>query len=188
MNIFQLTQGQLEIQDALTNQELKEEELKEIIDFKNEVADKQYFEKIESYAYIIKKFESTANEAKEEINRISSIKKINENGAERLKEILKNSMIATDTKKAEFATIKLSLRQNPDKLGIIDEAKVPENFIKIEKKIMKLEINREYKGKENLPEWLEKIEGQKCYAYKISIALRRPELKMRVSLIRGKNE
>ena len=167
MNIFELTEKQVLLKEIIENEigDLTDDQLKEVMEIRDSLDD-TYKEKLKGYAIIIKNFQSLENEAKLEIDRISKIKSTYQNCYKRMMNVLKCSMIDTKTDKADFATIKLYLKNNPSTLKILDEKKVPRKFEKITISIMKAEINREYKGKDNLPKWLEKVEAEKSLIIK----------------------
>ncbi len=63
-----------------------------------------------------------------EIKRLVDLQKTPMNSADRIVEYIKSNMLALNKDKADLGLFKLTLRKATDKLGEIDESKVPSEF------------------------------------------------------------
>lgn len=105
----------------------------------------EFNEKAEAYAVLIKTLNAEAEMLKTEQQRLYERQKQKENLAERLKERLAESMRFFEKNKLETAKCKISFRSSTA-VEIIDEAKLPDEYFKIERKPMKSEIKEALKA------------------------------------------
>ena len=110
-----------------------------------ESIDGEFEEKAEAYAVLIKTLNAEAEMLKTEQQRLYERQKQKENLAERLKERLTQSMQFLEKDKLETAKCKISFRSSKA-VEIIDEAKLPDEYFKIERKPMKSEIKEALKA------------------------------------------
>ena len=105
----------------------------------------EFEEKGEAYAVLIKTLNAEAEMLKTEQQRLYERQKQKENLAERLKERLAESMRIFERDKLETAKCKISFRSSRA-VEIVDEAKLPDEYFKIERKPMKSEIKEALKA------------------------------------------
>ena len=89
----------------------------------------QIEDKAENYAKIIYTLNSTADEIDAEIKRLQARKTAIRNNAERIKRNLENVMIATGKEKFKTALFSFGIQNNPAKLVIDDESRVPAAYL-----------------------------------------------------------
>lgn len=98
--------------------------------------------KAENYAGLIKDLESEAEAYKKEIERMTKIKKALENRASLLKKNLEEAMIELDKKKFKTNLFSFNIQKNAPSVQILDENKVPEDFVEYERKIKKNDLKK----------------------------------------------
>lgn len=84
----------------------------------------------EIYKYI-KETEARVEAKKQEEKRLYELRKAEENKIERLKELIKESMNILGEKKIETNLGYFSIRKNPLKVNVLDEEKIPKEFIDV---------------------------------------------------------
>lgn len=99
----------------------------------------EFDEKAEAYAVLIKTLNAEAEMLKTEQQRLYERQKQKENLAERLKERLAESMRFFEKDKLETAKCKISFRASKA-VEIIDEALIPDEYFKVERKVIKTDI------------------------------------------------
>lgn len=92
--------------------------------------------KADGYCEIIAKYHAMAQLASERIRQLQTYKKVAENAEKRLKERLQYAMSQYGLTKVELGLHKLSLR-NSQAVEVIDEAKIPNEFVKVKTEIDK---------------------------------------------------
>lgn len=85
-------------------------------------------DKADGYVSVIKSLESDNKAIDEEIKRLQQRKTTNKNGIDRLKESLKESMVATGKTKFKTALNSYNIQNNPPSLHVIDEKHIPKGF------------------------------------------------------------
>jgi hypothetical protein len=104
-----------------------------------ESIDGEFEKKAEAYAVLIKTLNAEADMLKTEQQRLYERQKQKENLAERLKERLAESMQFFEKDKLETAKCKISFRSSKA-VEIIDEALIPDEYFKVERKVIKTDI------------------------------------------------
>lgn len=84
----------------------------------------------EIYKYI-KETEARVEAKKQEEKRLYELRKTEENKIDRLKELIKESMEILGEKKIETDLGYFNIRKNPLKVNILDETKIPKEFIDV---------------------------------------------------------
>ena len=110
-----------------------------------ESIDGEFEEKAEAYAILIKTLNAEAELIKAEKQRLDERQKQKERLAESLKERLTQSMQFLEKDKLETAKCKISFRSSTA-IEIVDEAKLPDEYFKIERKPKKSEIKEALKA------------------------------------------
>ncbi len=138
-----------EINDAyykwLEKAQENEGELTQEMLIEYESIDGEFEEKAEAYAILIKTLNAEAELIKAEKQRLDERQKQKERLAESLKERLTQSMQLLEKDKLETAKCKVSFRTSKA-VEIVDEAKLPDEYFKIERKPMKSEIKEALKA------------------------------------------
>lgn len=101
--------------------------------------------KAENYAGLIKNLEAEADAYKKEIERMSKIKKSLESRASLLKSNLEQAMIELDKKKFKTNLFSFNIQRNAPGIKILDEDKIPKEFIEYEKRIKKNDLKKAIK-------------------------------------------
>lgn len=101
--------------------------------------------KAENYAGLIKNLEAEADAYKKEIERMSKIKKSLESRASLLKSNLEQTMIELDKKKFKTNLFSFSVQRNAPGIKILNEDKIPEEFVEYEKRIKKNDLKKAIK-------------------------------------------
>ena len=94
-------------------------------------------EKAHSIGCVIKNLDGGITALKDEVERLTRMKKAAENKQARLKEYLQYAMEATNLRKIETPLFKFSIQKNPASLVIQDESLIPEKF-----KVIKYDIDK----------------------------------------------
>ena len=84
--------------------------------------------KADGYAKVITSVKGDIAMLKEEIDRLSSRKRVMEGNVKRMTEALTNSMVATGKVKFKTELFSFNVQKNPPSLVVSDESLVPEEF------------------------------------------------------------
>lgn len=95
--------------------------------------------KAEGYVEIIAKYEDMAEKCKVRKSQLDVVQRISENAVRRMKERLLQAMLEYKVEKVESGVRKLSLR-NSKSVEITNEARIPNNYIKVTTKIDKTSL------------------------------------------------
>lgn len=125
----------------LMDLDLEDEELSKAL----ENIDDEIEVKAENYAGLIKNLEAEADAYKKEIERMSKIKKSLESRADYLKKNLEDAMIELDKKKFKTNLFSFNIQRNAPGIKILDEDKIPEEFVEYERKIKKNDLKKAIK-------------------------------------------
>lgn len=101
--------------------------------------------KADNIAKLIKSLEGQESICKSEEERIYKRRKSIENRIRNLKAYLQEAMIATDKRKFKTDLFSFNIQKNRASLNILDEEKVPEEFVEYERKILKDKIRNAIK-------------------------------------------
>lgn len=101
--------------------------------------------KAENYAGVIKNLEAEIDAYKKEIERMSKIKKSLESRSSLLKSNLEQAMIDLDKKKFKTNLFSFNIQRNAPGIKILDEDKIPKEFIEYEKRIKKNDLKKAIK-------------------------------------------
>lgn len=101
--------------------------------------------KAENYAGLIKNLEAEAEAYKKEIDRMADRKRALENRVKFLKKNLEETMIDLDKRKFKTNLFSFNIQRNAPGIKILDEDKIPEEFIEYEKKIKKNDLKKAIK-------------------------------------------
>lgn len=98
--------------------------------------------KAENYAGVIKNLEAEVEAYKKEIERMTKIKKSLEGRADYLKKNLEEAMIELDKKKFKTNLFSFNIQRDAPSVKILDEEKIPEEFVEYERKIKKSDLKK----------------------------------------------
>lgn len=145
MNLYELKENYLKVLELI---EAGEEGLEDTLESINDAIEI----KADGYARIIKNLEGSVTALKAEIDRMTDRKKSIENNIERLKENLKNAMIATGKEKIKTDLFNVTVVNNPVAVNVIDEKLIPEEYFKVEiiRKLDKLSLRDAIKNGEEI--------------------------------------
>jgi hypothetical protein len=145
MNLYELTDSYLKVLELIENGEEGLEDTLESINDAIEV-------KADGYARIIRNLEANAVALKTEIDRLTNRRRSIENSIDRLKENLKNAMIATGKEKIKTDLFNVTVVNNPVAVNVIDEKLIPEEYFKVEiiRKLDKLSLRDAIKNGEEI--------------------------------------
>lgn len=142
MNLYHITSEQLRINDLL--EELEGELTPEIEEALN-INEDNFLAKSEGYIESIAYFKAKQEAAKVRIEEYQRIKRIAENAEKRLKERMQWAMEVLGRDKVEVGLHKMSLRSS-QAVNITNEARIPNQYIKVETKIDKESLKRDLKA------------------------------------------
>lgn len=137
ISLYELKDMYLNLMDL----DLEDEDLRAAL----ENIDDEIEVKAENYAGLIKNLEAEAEAYKKEIERMTKIKKALENRGSFLKKNLEEAMIELDKKKFKTKLFSFNIQRNAASIKILDEEKIPEEFIEYERKIKKNDLKKAIK-------------------------------------------
>jgi hypothetical protein len=145
VNLYELKENYLKIMELI---ESGEEGLEDTLECINDVIEV----KAENYAKLIRNLEGNTIALKTEIERLTDRKKAIENSIDRLKENLKDAMIATGKEKIKTDLFNITVANNPPAVNVIDEKLIPEKYFKVEiiRKLDKLSLRDAMKKGEEI--------------------------------------
>ncbi len=162
--LFSLTDGTVEILDIL--QALQEPDADEtnytLID---RLARVEGFlvQKIENCAGVVRELESLASYRKLEADRLRDQAKRLDGAAERLRNRLRDHMLAVGDERVVTPRYTVSLRTNPPRVEVLEEALVPREFVKtvITTSVDKRAILDSVKATGEIPDGVNVVRGQR---------------------------
>ncbi len=145
MNLYELTDSYLKVLELIEN---GEEGLEDTLESINDTIEL----KADGYARIIRNLEANAVALKTEIDRLTNRRRSIENSIDRLKENLKNAMIATGKEKIKTDLFNVTVVNNPVAVNVIDEKLIPEEYFKVEiiRKLDKISLRDAIKNGEEI--------------------------------------
>lgn len=132
--LYELTELYTNLMDLDLEDEQVQEALEEI-DEKIEV-------KADNIAKLIRGLEGQKDICKAEEERIYERRKSIENRINNLKEYLEATMIATDKRKFKTDLFSFNIQKNRASLKILDEEKVPEEYVEYDRKVLKDKLKK----------------------------------------------
>lgn len=102
--------------------------------------------KADNIAKLLRDFDKEINGIKDEEKRLYNRRKALENRQKDIKEYLQSSMIALNKRKFKTKLFSFNIQKNAPSLKIIDETKIPEDYFKIEKKLLKSDVKEAVKN------------------------------------------
>lgn len=130
MAIYTLTEQIKQIDYFLDNPEMEEKD-KEYAEAVKKTLLEDIAVDAENIFKYIRETEAKIEAKKNEEKRLYELRKSEENKIVRLKELIKDSMDILGEKKIETNIGYFSIRKNPLKVNVIDETKIPKEFIEV---------------------------------------------------------
>lgn len=113
----------MDVEDVEMNEDVKSQIIEQI--------EAMIEEKSENIIALVKNYEATIGAIKEEEKRLNDNRKALENKVSRLKEYTKECLERTGKKKVETKLGNISIRKTPPSVNILDETKIPLEYIGI---------------------------------------------------------
>lgn len=156
MKLYELTQNYRNLENLGEQEGLTVEMIQEALG----QVEEDINTKIENTCKVMKEIEADALGIDEEIKRLTVLKKQKENTAKKLKEYIEFEMNGIGLNKVEGKLFKISFRKSKA-VKILDETKIPKEFIKIKttETILKTELSKALKNGE-IVEGAELIENR----------------------------
>jgi hypothetical protein len=129
MNLYTLTTQAKQI--ALL---LEEGEFTPEIEQALAITQEQLQEKSLQYTYVIKNYEADSQAIDNEIKRLKAMKEAKDNAIDRMKEAVRNAMLASGIDKIESSLFKLSLRRS-ESVEVVNIDQLPENLVTVKKTV-----------------------------------------------------
>lgn len=132
--LYELT----ELYTNLLDLDLEDEQVQEAL----EDIDEKIEVKADNIAKLIRGLEGQKDICKAEEERICARRKSIENRIKNLKEYLQATMIATDKRKFKTDLFSFNIQKNRASLKILDEEKVPEEYVEYDRKVLKDKLKK----------------------------------------------
>lgn len=162
--LFSLTDGTVELLDIL--QAVQDAEAGETgSDLAERLDNVETFltTKIEACAVVVRELESLAGYRKQEADRLRDQAKRLDGAAERLRNRLRDHMLAVGDERVVTPRYTVSLRTNPPRVEVLEEALVPREFVKtvITTSVDKRAILESVKATGEIPDGVNVVRGQR---------------------------
>lgn len=157
-SLFQITEAIRQMDDLLDH--YSDEESVALIKDSLDAISEDFKDKAVKIAQYVKSLESDIEVAKGEKTRVEAFKKSQENKLEKVRDYLKACMLESGLDKIKTPTDSIMLMTGRDTIEVTDPDLIPENFIKIEKTIMKREANEYWKETGIIPAGFSVSQGQ----------------------------
>lgn len=146
MNLYNLTTQAKEISLLLEEGEFTPE-----IEQALAITQEQLQEKSLQYTYVIKNFEADSHAIDNEIKRLKAMKEAKDNAIDRMKEAVRNAMLASGIDKIESSLFKLSLRRS-ESVEVVNIDQLPESLTTVKKTVSadKIKIKEAIKAGQNV--------------------------------------
>lgn len=132
--LYELT----ELYSNLMDLDLEDEQVQQAL----EDIDEKIEIKADNIAKLIRGLEGQKDICKAEEERINARRKSLENRINNLKDYLEATMIATDKRKFKTDLFSFNIQKNKASLKILDEEKVPEEYVEYDRKILKDKLKK----------------------------------------------
>jgi hypothetical protein len=115
------------------------------------ITQEQLQEKAINYTYVIKNYEADSQAIDNEIKRLKAMKDAKDNAIDRMKEAVRNAMLASGIDKIESPLFKLSLRRS-ESVEVVNIDQLPENLVTVKKTVSadKVKIKEAIKAGQNI--------------------------------------
>lgn len=151
MKLYEIAKSFIELQTRLENDDIGEDTKQAIADTL-EGLDFSLEEKTENIIKIIRNQESDISAVDNEIKRLQDLKKSKQNNIESLKSYLLNNLVGIGKDKVETALFRVTVKNNPPKVNIVDEHEVPAEYMKITYTVDKSGLKQDLMNEEKAAE------------------------------------
>lgn len=131
MNIYEITEGFLQLQQLLEDPEVDSQ----LIDDTMESLDYDFEEKADNYAKMIRNMEGNIAAIENEQERLSAKKNLLKAGIKKLKTSLQDAMVATGKRKFKTDLFSFSVQKNGGKAPVVldvnDTSELPDELVRI---------------------------------------------------------
>ena len=129
MNLYNLTTQAKQIALLLEEGEFTQEIEQALI-----ITQEQLQAKAIDYTYVIKNFEADSQAIDNEIKRLKAMKEAKDKAIDRMKEAVRNAMLASGIDKIESSLFKLSLRRS-EAVEVVNIDQLPESLVTVKKTV-----------------------------------------------------
>lgn len=142
-NLYELMGDYVALQEALDNEELTDKRLGELLDAVDE-AKGPLREKVDNIARLIGSLKGDIDKFKREENRLSRRRKALENRRERLRDWVRGTMTLLDKAEVKTDVYMVKLLAAKDRVEVRDAAAVPDEYVRVERKVDKEAVMKAY--------------------------------------------
>lgn len=130
-SLYELGQAYEQLLEMVENEQLSDEEVADTFEAIHGAIE----QKIDNIGGLFRQWSVDEANIKTEIDRLAARKKQLQNRKDRLRNIIHQYLKMCGKKRVEGSIFTAAIRNNPPALVVSDEADIPENFYKIEKKL-----------------------------------------------------
>lgn len=127
MRLYDIAREYLQVLQLVDAGELTEEMVKDTLESINA----EFDVKALNCLMAVKQLQADSDGIEKEIDRLKSLRKQADDGAERLIEYIKTQMIATDKDKIDLGLFKITLKAASKAVEVFDEAKIPAKYWRV---------------------------------------------------------
>lgn len=145
MNLYNLTTQAKQIALLLEEGEFTPEIEQALV-----INQEQLQEKAINYTYVIKNFEADSQAIDNEIKRLKAMKEAKDKAIDRMKEAVRNAMLASGIDKVESSLFKLSLRRS-EAVEVVNIDQLPESLVTVKKTVSADKVKIKFMIKNGVP-------------------------------------
>ena len=127
MNLYELTQQQLELKQKLMEMNLDEQTLADTL----EGSSLEISKKIENYGIVLRDRESFVDAISKEIERLTERMNAEKKRIERTKNWLLSSMVTLEIKQVECPLFTIAVQDNPPSVDVYNEKLIPAEYMRV---------------------------------------------------------
>ncbi len=127
MNLYELTQQQLELKQHLMGMNLDEQTITDTI----EGSSLEISKKIENYGIVLRDRESFVDAIYKEIERLTERMNAEKKRIERTKNWLLSSMVTLEIKQVECPLFTIAVQDNPPSVDVYNDKLIPEEYMRV---------------------------------------------------------
>ena len=127
MNLYELTQQQLELKAKLLTMDLDQETIADTL----EGSSLEISKKIENYGIVLRDRESFVDAIAKEIERLTERMNAEKKRIERTKNWLLSSMVTLEIKQVECPLFTIAVQDNPPSVDVYNDNLIPEEYMRV---------------------------------------------------------